>query len=93
VKTLSFVKYISPQSKPVAVFVNFIGVQKPANVQQISPSNKPDAIFSNYIGVQKPEKILKILKFDILRVPPIQISPKKGKNHEFCSANFTVEQT
>jgi hypothetical protein len=33
-----------------------------------------------------------MLKFDILRVPPIQILPKKGKNLEFCSANFTVNQ-
>jgi hypothetical protein len=38
------------------------------------------------------KKILKILKFDILRVPPIQIPPKKGKNLEFCSANFTANQ-
>jgi hypothetical protein len=40
-------------------------------------------IFGNYIGVQKPEKILKILKFDNLRVPPIQIPPKKGKTLSF----------
>jgi hypothetical protein len=46
----------------------------------------------NYIKVQEPEKILRILKFDILRVPPIQISPKKGKKLEFCKANFPVEQ-
>jgi hypothetical protein len=45
-------------------------------------------VFGNYIEVQKPEKILKILKFDILRVPPIKIPPKKGKNLE-----KTVEQT
>jgi hypothetical protein len=61
-------------------------------VQQISPWNKPEAIFGNYFGAWKPEKILKILKFDILRVPSIQISPKKGKNLVFCSANFTVNQ-
>jgi hypothetical protein len=61
-------------------------------VQQISTKDKPDAIFGNYIGVQEPEKILKILKFYILRVPSIQILPKKGKNFEFKSANFTVNQ-
>jgi hypothetical protein len=32
-----------------------------------------------------------LLKFDILRVLPIQISTKKGKL-EFCEGNFTVEQ-
>jgi hypothetical protein len=42
--------------------------------------------------VEKPEKILKILKFDILRVPSIQIQPKKGKTLEFGSAKFTVNQ-
>jgi hypothetical protein len=61
-------------------------------VQQISPLNKPDALFGNYIGVRKPEKMLKILKFYILRVPPMQIPPKKDKNLEFCLANFTVNQ-
>jgi hypothetical protein len=30
-------------------------------------------------GVQKAEKILRIFNFDILRVPPIQITPKKVK--------------
>jgi hypothetical protein len=43
------------------------------------------------IGVQKQKKP-KLLKFGILRVPPIQIPAKKGKNLEFCSANFTVNQ-
>jgi hypothetical protein len=28
-------------------------------------------------------RLLRILKFDILRVPPIQIPTKKGKNLEF----------
>jgi hypothetical protein len=37
--------------------------------------------------------ILRILKFGILRVPPIQLPPKKGKNLEFCSANFTVDKS
>jgi hypothetical protein len=55
-------------------------------VEQMMP------IFGNYFGVREPEKRLKILKFDILRVPSIQIPPKKGKNLEFCTANFTVEQ-
>jgi hypothetical protein len=32
----------------------------------------------NYIGFQKSEKILRFLKFDILRVPPIQIPTKNG---------------
>jgi hypothetical protein len=49
-------------------------------VKQISPKNKSDGIFDNYIGFQKPEKILIVLKFDILRVPPIQILPKKSLN-------------
>jgi hypothetical protein len=57
-------------------------------VQQISQENKPKAIFGNYIQVRKTEKKLKILKFDILKVPYIQIPPKKGKNLEFCSANL-----
>jgi hypothetical protein len=46
-------------------------------VQQISLYNNSDGTFGNYIGVGEPEKILKILKLDILRVPPIQISTKK----------------
>jgi hypothetical protein len=37
--------------------------------------------------------VLRILKLGILRVPPIQIPSKKGKNFEFCPANFTVEHT
>jgi hypothetical protein len=56
---------------------------------------RPDynyAIFGNYIGVQEPEKILKVLKFDILRVPPTVQIPTKKVVVEFCSANFTVEQ-
>jgi hypothetical protein len=53
-------------------------------VQQISPWNKCDAIFGNYNwGTGNQKKILSILKFDILRVPPIQIPPKKGKNLHF----------
>jgi hypothetical protein len=33
------------------------------------------------------------LKFGILRVPPIQIPTKKGKNLEFGYANFTLART
>jgi hypothetical protein len=33
-------------------------------------------LVTRYIEVRKTEKILKILKLDILRVPPIQIPPK-----------------
>jgi hypothetical protein len=40
--------------------------------------NKSDGTFGNYYRFQKPVKILKVLKFDILRVPPIHISTKKG---------------
>jgi hypothetical protein len=40
----------------------------------------PDGTFGNYIGDQKPGKILRIMKFDILKLPPIQIPTKKGKN-------------
>jgi hypothetical protein len=47
-------------------------------IQQISPYNKTDGFFVNYIGVQELKNELEILKFDILRVPPIQISTKKG---------------
>jgi hypothetical protein len=50
---------------------------------QISPKNKSDNIFGNYIWVQEPKKILRILEFDILRVPPIQIPTKKGKILKF----------
>jgi hypothetical protein len=32
----------------------------------------------------------RILKFDILRVPPLQIPPKKSKILEFGKANFTI---
>jgi hypothetical protein len=49
-------------------------------VKQISPYNKADGIFGNYNGVQKPGKIPRNLKFDILRVPSIQIPTRKGKN-------------
>jgi hypothetical protein len=41
-----------------------------------------DGIFGNYIAVQEPKKIFRILKLGILRVPPIQIPTKKGKNLE-----------
>jgi hypothetical protein len=61
-------------------------------VKQISPKNKSDGIFGNYIGVQEPEKLLRILKFDILRVPPMQIPSKKGKNLEFCLKKIIVEK-
>jgi hypothetical protein len=47
-------------------------------VKEILPQNKSDGTFGNYIGVQKSEKILRFLKFEKLRVPPIQISTKKG---------------
>jgi hypothetical protein len=36
-----------------------------------------DGTFGNYIGVQEQKKELRILKFDILRVPFIQIPTKK----------------
>jgi hypothetical protein len=52
-------------------------------VQQIPPQNKCDDTFGNYFGVQGPEKILRILKFDIFRVLPIQIPTKKGKTLSF----------
>jgi hypothetical protein len=47
-------------------------------IQQISPYNKTNGTFGNYIGVQEQNNELGILKFDILRVTPIQISTKKG---------------
>jgi hypothetical protein len=59
--------------------------------KQISPSNTSDGIFGNYIGGHKPKKILGIQKCDILRVPPIQITTKKGKIVKFYQANFTLE--
>jgi hypothetical protein len=34
-------------------------------------------MFDNFIGFQEQQQTLKILKFDILRVPPIQIPTKK----------------
>jgi hypothetical protein len=40
--------------------------------------SKSDGTFGNYYRFQKPEKILRIWKFDMTRVPPIQISTKKG---------------
>jgi hypothetical protein len=49
-------------------------------VTQISPQNKADGFFGNYNGVQKTGNIFRICKFDILRVPCIQIATKKGKN-------------
>jgi hypothetical protein len=47
-------------------------------VKQISPLNNSDGIFGNFTGVEEQNCILKILTFDILRVPPIRISTKKG---------------
>jgi hypothetical protein len=39
--------------------------------------NKSDGTFGNYNGVQEQKTGLKILKFDLLRVPSIQIPTKK----------------
>jgi hypothetical protein len=46
----------------------------------------------NYIRVQEQKLLLKILKFDILRVSPIQIPTKKGQTLRLCYEKFTVEQ-
>jgi hypothetical protein len=42
----------------------------------ISPWNKSEGSFGNYFGIQEHHKMLRILKFDILRVPLIQIPTK-----------------
>jgi hypothetical protein len=49
-------------------------------VKDISPWNKADGFFRNYNGMHAPGKIFRIWKFDVLRVPPIQIPTKKGLN-------------
>jgi hypothetical protein len=43
----------------------------------MSPYNKSDGTFGNCIVVQEQKNALRILRFDILRVPPMQISTKK----------------
>jgi hypothetical protein len=52
-------------------------------VKEISLWNKSDGFFGNYIEVQESEKILRFLKFDILRVPPIQMPTKKCETLSF----------
>jgi hypothetical protein len=43
----------------------------------MSPYNKSDGTFGNCVVVQEQKNGLGILRFDILRVPPIQIPTKK----------------
>jgi hypothetical protein len=52
-------------------------------VKKISPWNKSEGTFANYIWVQDQKHKLKVLKFDILRLPPIQITTKNGGNLSF----------
>jgi hypothetical protein len=65
-------------------------------VQQISPKDKSDGTFVNKIWVQKQHYTLKTLKFDIFRVPPIQIPSKSGWTLSFvkqissCSENLRI---
>jgi hypothetical protein len=61
------------------------------NVLPIFVATRNFLFIGNYISVQAQKLLLK-LKFDILRVPPIQIPTKKGQNLNFYWENLTVKQ-
>jgi hypothetical protein len=52
-------------------------------VKKMSPFSTSDGTFDNSIVVQKQKNGLRILRFDILRVPPIQIQTKECKTPSF----------
>jgi hypothetical protein len=52
--------------------------------QKILPETKFYGIFVTIKGSRNKEKTYEILKFDIPRVPTIQIAKKKGQTFRFC---------
>jgi hypothetical protein len=48
-------------------------------VKKISPLIKSDGTFYNYVGVQEQKNVLRILRFDILRVAPYKFRLRRVK--------------
>jgi hypothetical protein len=52
-------------------------------VKEFHRGTKPTALLVTILGSEYQKTLLRFLKFDILRIPPIQIPTKKGQTLSF----------